>query len=140
MELALPSILLFSLSFSPPPDLIPSLRTQPAGSILSSYLGQQQRQEWQQQGGKAEQLLGSHGAFGALLVRDGGPTVTWRIPGREPQRASGRRPPQVARRISLDFVYSLQLPATLLVCKILYILLLKVQFMSQLHQPHLGTC
>ena len=71
-----------------------------AGSILPSYLGQQQRQEREQQEGKAERFLGSHGAFGALPVRDGGPAVTWRIPGREPQRASGRRPPQVARRLA----------------------------------------
>ena len=83
-----------------------SARSDPAsshpavGSILPSYLGQQQRQEREQQEGKAERFLGSHGAFWALLVRDSGPTVTWWIPGRQPQRASGRRPPQVARSLA----------------------------------------
>lgn len=43
--------------------------------------------------------------------------------------------------VSLDFVSSLQPSVTLLVIvKILHILLLKVQFMNQLYQHHLGAC
>lgn len=96
VELDLPIVLLFSLHLSPLPDLILPHRTQPA-SILSFYLGQQQRQDRQQQGGKAERLLGSHGANRAPLARDGNPTVTWWIPGRKAQRARRRKPPQIAR-------------------------------------------
>lgn len=77
----------FVFTFFPTPHLLRPHRTQPSGSTFLSYLGQQQRQKRQQKGGKAEWLLGIHGAYRAPIVRDSSLTVTWQIPGREPQRA-----------------------------------------------------
>ena len=102
------------------------------GSILPSYLGQQQRQEREQQEGKAERFLGSHGAFWALLVKrqwsDRHVVDSWETT----SASKWAETTASCQEFSLDFVSSLQLSATLLVCKILYILLL-------VHEPASST-
>lgn len=131
MELALPSILLFSLSLSPPPALTLFHRTQRLVRFSHPTWGSSSVRSGSSREGRQRGFSGAMALSGLFqsetVVRPSrggflGENLSEQVGG-DHRKLPG---------ISLDFVSSLQLSATLLVRKILYILLL-------VHEPASST-